>query len=160
MPKSPGARPIPADGRRCVIFRLVGAPSCFTVSSRKTRCESAKAAGPEMTNGICAHRRPYRWLMTIGDLDSAIAIFVSKARSAAEINMNSAILKALPIPLPPLPEQRRIASIPDQADNLRATRREAVRSLEGQPRLGDGICGISSSLEIKAGNSAEWRVAI
>lgn len=132
-----------------MIFRLIGAPSHFTVSSRITRSESAEAAGPAMTNGICAHRRPHRWLVTIGDLDSAIAIFVSKARGTAQININSAILKALPIPLPPLPEQRRIASILDQADNLRATRRKAVKSLGGQPRIGDGIRGISSSLEIK-----------
>ncbi|MDV6278520.1 restriction endonuclease subunit S [Rhodococcus erythropolis] len=39
-------------------------------------------------------------------------------------------LKALPVPLPPLPEQRRIAAILDYVDTLRTKRREALAKLD------------------------------
>lgn len=45
-------------------------------------------------------------------------------------NMDIGRCLALEIPLPPLPEQRRIAAILDKADALRAKRREAIAKLD------------------------------
>lgn len=45
-------------------------------------------------------------------------------------NMDIARCLALTIPLPPIPEQRRIAAILDKADALRAKRREAIAKLD------------------------------
>ncbi len=44
--------------------------------------------------------------------------------------ISGAKLKAMPIPLPPLPEQRRIAAILDKADGIRRKRREAIALTE------------------------------
>jgi type I restriction enzyme S subunit len=51
-------------------------------------------------------------------------------RHALVSNVALSDLRTLSVPLPPLPEQRRIAAILDQADALRAKRREALAQLD------------------------------
>ncbi|MEQ1593801.1 MAG: restriction endonuclease subunit S [Casimicrobium sp.] len=62
--------------------------------------------------------------------DFVYAQFVKFAVGAVVKNLNSDIVKNVSITLPPLPEQRRIAAILDQADALRAKRREALAHLD------------------------------
>lgn len=52
------------------------------------------------------------------------------ARGATIRGVPRSVIADLQIPLPPLPEQRRIAAILDQADALRAKRREAIAQLD------------------------------
>ncbi len=52
------------------------------------------------------------------------------ARGVAQPGVNATTLKALQIPLPPLPEQRRIAEVLDRAEALRAKRRAALAQLD------------------------------
>lgn len=56
--------------------------------------------------------------------------FVKFAVGAVVKNLNIEVVQQVEIPLPPLPEQRRIAAILDKADALRAKRREALTQLD------------------------------
>ncbi|HET6912246.1 MAG TPA: restriction endonuclease subunit S [Rhodanobacteraceae bacterium] len=58
------------------------------------------------------------------------AQITKSARGVAQPGVNATTLKELQIPLPPLPEQRRIAEILDKADALRAKRRAALAQLD------------------------------
>lgn len=62
--------------------------------------------------------------------DSAIRYFQKIASKTAQPALSLSKIKALEIPLPPLAEQRRIASILDQADVLRQKRQQAIEKLD------------------------------
>lgn len=59
-----------------------------------------------------------------------VADMVRKATGASYPAVSDRIVRESLIPLPPLPEQRRIAAILDKADALRAKRREAIAKLD------------------------------
>lgn len=74
-----------------------------------------------------------------GELDSGYLVqylranqpyFVRQARGATIKGITRDVVADLEIPVPALPEQRRIAAILDQADALRAMRREALAQLD------------------------------
>lgn len=51
-------------------------------------------------------------------------------QGVTQVNLNTDIFKNFEVPLPPLPEQRRIAAILDHADALRAKRRTVIAKLD------------------------------
>ncbi|MGK2925258.1 MAG: restriction endonuclease subunit S [Lysobacterales bacterium] len=75
----------------------------------------------------CAEPRFVSYFFQTPDYWAQIA---KSARGVAQPGVNATTLKALKIPLPPLPEQRRIAEILDKADALRAKRRAALAQLD------------------------------
>ena len=62
--------------------------------------------------------------------ETVYAAFARLAAGATVKNLNIELVKGVSVPVPPLPEQRRIAAILDQADALRAKRRDALAQLD------------------------------
>lgn len=69
-------------------------------------------------------------------LDSLVDELNKRARGVAQLNINSGVLRSLLVPVPAMEEQRRIATILDQAEALRAQRRAAIAQLDS---LGQAI---------------------
>jgi type I restriction enzyme S subunit len=63
-------------------------------------------------------------------LSSQVATIVARGVGGAQPNISQGIVKDLAVPLPPLPEQRRIAEVLDRAEALRAKRRAALAQLD------------------------------
>ena len=63
-------------------------------------------------------------------LRTKVEVLRDRSQGAAQGVITREMLEALTLRLPPLPEQRRIAAILDQADALRAKRRESLAQLE------------------------------
>jgi type I restriction enzyme S subunit len=68
----------------------------------------------------------HKWLTSV----DAKRYFLNAASKTAQPALSLEKIKNLPIPLPPLPEQRRIAEILDKADALRTKRRAALAQLD------------------------------
>ena len=56
--------------------------------------------------------------------------FCRRAAGACVKNLNKDLVSSVTVPLPPLPEQKRIAAILDKADELRAKRRQAIAKVD------------------------------
>lgn len=69
------------------------------------------------------------WWFSLDRTQALLRSFGQKTTSISNLNAERCL--NLDVPLPPLPEQRRIAAILDQADALRAKRREALAQLDG-----------------------------
>jgi type I restriction enzyme, S subunit len=84
---------------------------------------SALRANPEWVNP-----RFLYWWFSSGRTQALLRSFGRKTTSISNLSAEQCL--NLSVPLPPLPEQRRIAAILDQADALKAKRREALAQLD------------------------------
>lgn len=75
-------------------------------------------------SGVTDHKFLFHWLK------ANRSFLESLGNGATFKEVSKAVVSRVEIPLPPLPEQRRIAAILDQADALRAKRREALAQLD------------------------------
>lgn len=73
-------------------------------------------------------RRYLYWWFASERIQALLRSFGQKTTNISNLNIDRCL--QLDLPLPPLPEQRRIAAIIDQADALRAKRREALAQLD------------------------------
>ena len=74
----------------------------------------------------------YRWFAS-GRIQALLRSFGQRTTSISNLNIERC--RQLRLPLPPLPEQRRIAAILDKADELRAKRRAALEQLNLLPQV-------------------------
>jgi len=109
-------------------------PGTVLLSFKLSIGKVAIAAIPLYTNEAIAAlpiRRPAQLdtkylLRTLQAMD----LSTGSNRAAMGATLNQKYLSSVEIPLPPLPEQRRIVAILDQADNLRTKRRQVLAHLD------------------------------
>ena len=110
-----------AAGTVLLSFKL----SLGKVGIARTRLFTNEAiAALPIKNGAVLPEYLYRVLRWV-DLSAGVD------RAAKGMTLNKSKLQRVKIPVPPLPEQRRIAAILDKVDELRAKRRAALEQLNG-----------------------------
>nr|QJS06118.1 DNA specificity S subunit of type I RM system [Cryobacterium sp.] len=109
-------------------------PGTVLLSFKLSIGKVAKAAIPLYTNeAIAALPIKRRDLITEDFLIAALGqaeLSRNSNRAAMGATLNKAKLKEIRIPLPSLPEQRRIVAILDQADTLRTKRRKVLAQID------------------------------
>lgn len=108
----------------------------------KLRPNLAKVASPT-EHGVCStdilpilpgERLNRRYLLHYLRQPSMVSLASSRASGANLPRLSPTELSSLPMPLPPVEEQRRITSILDEADAIRAKRRAQLAHLDELPK--------------------------
>lgn len=132
-------------------------------------CLGRGVAGLRSKEGLLCQSFLWHWLGYIAP------VLKAKGRGATFLQVSKVDIAAMQIPVPPLPEQKRIAAILDKADELRVKRRDAIAELDklvqatfldmfGDPvtnpkgwerhRMGD-VCEVGSSRRVFANELVE-----
>ena len=102
---------------KCAVYRGLPDSLIHGMNLLNLRCDQSKIT-PEFA----------KYLIRSPGFRDRLANFINKAVNQASVSIGN--LRTIPVSVPPLPEQRRIAAILDQADALRAKRREALAQLD------------------------------
>ena len=115
------AKLLPAGTILLSIFATIGRTAVLGVDAATNQA----IAGLKIRDSACVHPSYLRCY-----LEFAAPGLARQGRGVAQANINLSILRAHSVPLPPMEEQRRIATMLDAAEALRAKRREALTKLD------------------------------
>jgi type I restriction enzyme S subunit len=102
---------------KCAVYRGLPDRLVHGMNLLSLRCDQSKIS-PEFA----------KYLIRSPGFRNRLASFINKAVNQASVSIGN--LRTIPVNVPSLREQRRIAAILDQADALRAKRREALAQLD------------------------------
>ena len=102
---------------KCAVYRGLPDSLVHGMNLLNLRCDQSKCT-PEFA----------KYLIRSPSFRNRLANFINKAVNQASVSIGN--LRTIPVSVPSLPEQRHIAAILDQADALRAKRREALAQLD------------------------------
>ena len=132
-----GSQTVSASGVRSTKFRFASTQVLFG----KLRPNLGKVARPSF-GGLCStdilpispgSELDRDYLAHYLSQPCMVALAASRATGANLPRLSPSVLASFEIPLPPLPEQRRIAAILDKADALRTKRRQVLAHLDTLP---------------------------
>lgn len=133
-----GARPVNAGDLASTKFSFTESHVLYG----KLRPYLAKIAAPEFA-GICSTDivpvlpgplLDRRYLLHYLRQPTMVAFATARSVGINLPRLRPSVLETFPVPLPPLPEQRRVAAILDQADDVRAKRHAAQAKLDDLAR--------------------------
>lgn len=112
------AKLLPAGTVLVSIFATIGRTA--TLGTQAATNQAIVGVSPKCPNTLASPFLRYFLDHSVGDL-------TQQGRGVAQSNINGKILKSVPVPTPPLSEQKRIVAILDAADELRGLREQADR---------------------------------
>jgi type I restriction enzyme, S subunit len=135
---------------KCAVYR--GAPGKLVhgMNLLSMRCDSSKLL-PEFA----------KYLMRGPEFRKRLSNFINKAVNQASVSISN--LKTIPVTVPPVEEQRRIAEALDRAEALRAKRRAALAQLDTLTQsifldlFGDPARNPKGLRTISVGELGEWQ---
>jgi type I restriction enzyme, S subunit len=114
------AKVLPKDTILLSIFATIGRTATLKVDAATNQAIAGITPQDHRVEGTFLRRF----------LETAAPRLAQQSRGVAQSNINLSILRSLPVPLPPIEEQRRIAAVLKKADSLQAKRKASIALLD------------------------------